>query len=123
VLRMDGTSLCVAEWNAHKRAAFPVAYMDKKRQDRADGKIKRAVRDINEANAELGNVIEAQGEFTQDITDFIDLTPAAPKERELTIVDFMDEPKEVAQEISQEAQAMWLYGGGEDPRTKNVAAG
>ena len=123
VLRMDGTFLCVAEWNAHKRAAWPVPYIDKKRQDRADGKIKRAVRDINEANAELGNVIEAQGEFTQDITDFIDLTPKAPVARELTMADFMDAPAVVEKEASYEATMMWLRGEGEDPRTKNVAAG
>lgn len=123
VLRMDGTFLCVAEWNAHKRAAFPVAYMDKKRQDRADGKIKRAQRDINEANAELGNVIEVQGKFTQDIRDFIDLTPKAPAARELTVADFRDEPKEAEKEVSQEALMMWLHGNGEDPRIKDVAAG
>lgn len=121
VLRMDGTFLCMAEWNAHKRAAFPVAYMDKKRQDRADGKIKRAQRDINEANAELGNVIEAQGEFTQDIRDFIDLTPKVPV-RELTVDDFRDAPAEVEKFMSTEDQLMFLYGGGEDPRNKEVAA-
>jgi len=123
VLRMDGTFLCVAEWNAHKRAAFPVAYMDKKRQERADGKIKRAVRDINEANAELGNVIEAQGEFTQDICDFIDLTPKVLAEPMLTVEDFRDAPQEAEKFMSNEDQLMFLYGGGEDPRTKNVAAG
>lgn len=121
VLRMDGTFLCVAEWNAHKRAAWPVSYMDKKRQERADGKIGRAQRDINEANAELGRVIEAQGEFTQDITDFIDLTPKVPV-RELTVEDFRDEPEESEKFMTAEEQVMWLYGGGEDPRNKEVAA-
>ncbi len=120
VLRMDGTFLCVAEWNSHKRAAFPVAYMDKKRQERADGKIKRAHRDIDEANAELGNVIEAQGQFTQDISDFIDLTPKVPV-REQTVEDFRDEPEEKEKFMTAEEQLMWLYGGGEDPRTKDVA--
>lgn len=121
VLRMDGTFLCVAEWNSHKRAAWPVAYMDKKRQERADGKIKRAQRDIDEANAELGNVIEAQGAFTQDISDFIDLTPKEPVARELTVEDFRDAPKEAEKFMSTEDQLMFLYGGGEDPRTKDVA--
>jgi len=124
VLRMDGTFLCVAEWNAHKRAAFPVTYMDKKRQDRADGKIGRAQRDINEANAELGNVIEAQGEFTQDITDFIDLTPPAPKVRELTAADFATPTAEKPTLSSMDNVNLWLYCDGEDPRkNKEVAAG
>ena len=126
VLRMDGTFLCTAEWNAHKRAAWPITFMDMKRQERADGKIKRAQRDINEANAELGNVIEAQGEFTQDITDFIDLTPVVPKSPELTAADFMDEPEEVEKFMSAEEQLMYLYGNAEDPRSagnKDVAAG
>lgn len=68
-----------------------------------------------------GTVIEV--EHVKDITDFLDLTPAAPKERELTVADFMDAPKEAEKEASYEDTLMWLRGEGEDPRNKGVAAG
>jgi putative transposase len=123
VLRMDGTFLCVAQWDAHKKAAWPVPYMDKKRQDRVDDKIKRAKRDIKEANAELGNVIEEKGEFVKNITDFIDVTASIPKICELTVADFRDEPAEIEKEASYLDTMMWINGEGADPRSKKLAAG
>lgn len=122
VLRMDGTFVCSAEWNANRRAAFPEARVDQLKQQRADGKIKRGQKIINEANAELGNVIEVQGEFVQDISDFIDLAPKVPV-RELTAADFMDEPEEKEPEASYQDTLMWLRGEGPDPRSKEAAVG
>lgn len=123
VYRLDGRFVCIAEWNAHKRAAFPIPRAEQLREARADGKVKRGEAIIAEAKAELGNVIEAQEPFVKTITDFIDLTPAAPKERELTMADFMDEPKAAEKEASYEATMLWLRGEGPDPRSKEVAAG
>lgn len=122
VLRMDGSFVCTAEWDAHKRAAFPVPRVQQLKQIRADGKISKANKIIAEANAELGNVLEGERVPVKDITDFLDLTPA-PRERELTVVDFMDAPKAAEKESSYEDTLMWLRGEGEDPRSKGVAAG
>ena len=122
LLRMDGRYLCEAEWNAHKRAAFPVPRVEQLREGRADGKIKRGERIINEAKAELGNTIEGE-KYLEDITDYIDLTPKMPV-RELTAADFMDAPAEKQPEASYQDTVMWLSGEGPDPReNKNVAAG
>ncbi|MDP1898306.1 MAG: Mu transposase C-terminal domain-containing protein [Sulfurimicrobium sp.] len=122
LLRMDGRYLCEAEWNAHKRAAFPVPRVEQLREGRADGKIKRGERIINEAKAELGNTIEGEKDL-EDITDYIDLTPKMPV-RELTAADFMDAPAEKQPEASYQDTVMWLSGEGPDPReNKNVAAG
>ena len=122
LLRMDGRYLCEAEWNAHRRAAFPVPRVEQLREQRADGKIKRGERIISEAKAELGNTIEGE-KFTRDITDFIDLTPKAPAPRELTAADFLDEPAEKEPDASYQDTLMWLRGEGPDPRSKEAAAG
>lgn len=121
LLRMDGRFLCVAEWDHHKRAAFPVPFIEQKREERVAGKIKLAEKKIDLANAELGNVIEGESIPVKDIRDFLDLTPKSPAPRELTAADFMEEPKEAEKEVSHEAIMMWLHGEGEDPRNKEVA--
>ena len=62
-------------------------------------------------------------EDVKTIVDFLDLTPKVPAGPMLTVEDFRDVPEEAEKYMSTEEQVMWLYGGGEDPRTKNVAAG
>lgn len=59
VLRMNGTLLGVAEWNGNKRAAFPVAYVEQKRIERADGIKGRAQENIDRADAELTRTFSA----------------------------------------------------------------
>lgn len=86
--RMDGRYIGEAIWDAHKRAAFPVAYIEQKREERAEGKIKRAQRDIAEARAELGNTIEADNltqfrfEPVQQEPELVEVRPAPIKEKE-----------------------------------------
>lgn len=119
--RMDGRYLGEAIWNGHKRAAFPVSHIEQKRLERADGKIKRAVRDIREAHAELGNTVE--GEVLQ-VVPF----PIKEREPELVSVDWTNVKKtedEITMPYAEVAQ--WLYGTGdgkEKDKPKNeVAAG
>ena len=53
VRRMNGDFVCQAEWDAHKRRYVPQSLTNKKRQERHDGKVKRAEQVIIEAEAEL----------------------------------------------------------------------
>lgn len=117
LLRMDGRFLCVAEWDAHKRAAFPVPYIEQKREERAEGKIKRGERIINEANAELGNVVEGESVPVKTIADFIDINYEPVKaEPKKTILDFLPEEQPKQKEASYMDTIQWLHGDGPDPR-------
>lgn len=87
LLRMDGRFICTAEWDGNKRAAFPVPFVEQKRADRAAGKIKRGERIIEEAQAELGNMLE--GDFTQEVpvmsipeSNIIQIAASEPNERQ-----------------------------------------
>ncbi len=119
VLRMDGTFVCTAGWDAHKRAAFPVPRMDQLREARADGKIKKAEQKIAEAKAELGNVVEGECVPVKTIADFIDINaepvPAAPQK---SYLDFLPEPQQKKKEASYMDTVQWLHGDGPDPREK-----
>ena len=53
VLRMNGSKLGIAEWDGNKRAAFPVPYVEQKREERAIGIKGRAQAQIDRADAEL----------------------------------------------------------------------
>lgn len=123
LLRMDGRTLCTAEWDAHKRAAFPVPYIEQKREERAAGKIRLAEKKIAEANAELGNVIEGESVPVKTIADFRDMNPA-PVEAEpiKTRLDFLSEEKEEKQAIYMDT-VQWLHGDGPDPREKGDKQG
>lgn len=67
LMTMDGRYLGEASWESHKEAAFPVPMMDRLRAERAARKVKRGEAIIEEAQAELGEVIE-----------LAPLVPAAP---------------------------------------------
>ncbi len=121
VLRMDGTFVCTADWDAHKRAAFPVPRVEQLRQVRADGKIKRGEKIIAEANAELGNVLEGESTTVKTIVDFIDINPATAPVRELTAADFI-QAKTEEKESSYSDTVMWLYGDKQKEVEGEVAA-
>jgi len=57
--RSNGEFLGEALWDGHKRAAFPVPFVEQKRLERAQGIKQRAQRDIDRADAELSNTFEA----------------------------------------------------------------
>ncbi len=65
LLRMDGREIGRAEWEGNKVAAFPVPEVEQKRHERARGIKKKAQREIDRADAELGNAIE--GDYHQEV--------------------------------------------------------
>lgn len=115
--RMDGRYLGPAEWDAHKRAAFPVPFIEQKREERVERKVKSLEDKARVARAELGNVIEGEMVGDKTIADFLDID-AIPKkpERELTLVDFLPEaPTEKPKEASYMDTVLWLHGDGNKP--------
>lgn len=99
--RLDGRYLGEAIWDGHKRAAFPVAYVEQKREERAEGKISRAERDIAEARAELGNVIAGEV-LNPVIFDPIERKP------ELVPVEF--DPIAPEEKMNHHDSMAWLWG-------------
>lgn len=117
LLTMDGVYLGEAVWNGHREAAFPVSEIERKRAERAAGKVKRGEKIIAEAQAELG--------------DSIDMSPAIPLPVQepdyLPLPDIEEHSNEEVPVMSHEEMVMWLYGpkdqeGGEDPPSE-VAVG
>ncbi len=117
--RIDGRYIGTADWDAHKRAAFPVPYMQQKREERAEGKIKHGERIIDEAHAELGHMVEGE------VLHSVDL-PAIEREAELVAVELPSAAK--PEELGSYAETMqWLYGShdikdGEEMPHNEVAA-
>lgn len=110
VLRLNGTALGVAEWDGHKRAAFPVPYVEQKREERASGIKGRAQDNIDRADAELTQTYAALAEPT---AAEIDLTPrvTAPA------VDTVDAEYEHNKRINQKEDpdlVRWLAAHPED---------
>lgn len=119
VEELDGTLICVAEYAADTPYRAKTAYEDAE-DKRARAQVRRREKQI--AQIEARNPAAAiEAAPVKDITDFLDLTPKAPKARELTVEDFRDAPEEVQKEASYEDTLMWLRGEGEDPRNKEVA--
>lgn len=58
VYRLSGEYLGEAMWNAHKTAAFPVPYVQVKREGRVDTKLKALDKKAKVAQAELGTTLE-----------------------------------------------------------------
>jgi len=117
--RMDGRYIGEAKWDGHKRSAFPISYMDQLREKRAEGKVKRGERIINEAYAELGNTVD--GEVLQPF-DF----PSVERAPELVPVEVIAAEATQDELGSYEDTVRWLYGNnnqdiGEHPG-KEVAA-
>ncbi len=59
IYRTNGEYLGQAQWDGHRRAAFPVPVVEQARIERAEGIRKRAQREIDRAEAELSNTFEA----------------------------------------------------------------
>lgn len=60
VFRMDGRPLGVAEWNGHQREAWPVPYIEQKREKRVAGIRKRGEETIARADSELLQTLEGE---------------------------------------------------------------
>lgn len=65
VYNMEGRFIGKAEWNGNRKAAFPVTYVESKRQERANGIKGRAQQNIDRANSELIATHEAQKATSQ----------------------------------------------------------
>lgn len=59
IYRSNGSYLGQAIWDGNKVAAFPIPYVEQKRYERAQGIKQRAQSEIDRADAELQNAIEA----------------------------------------------------------------
>lgn len=105
IYRMDGREIGPAEWDGNKVAAFPVAYVEKKRQERAGGIIKKANKEIDRANAELGNTIDNGIVLGGGVLDLAQaLTPrAAPELQEREAAPAVTPAPSVAEAKPEEA--------------------
>ncbi|MDH3001206.1 transposase [Chelonobacter oris] len=54
---LDGAYLCDAQWNGNKRAAFPVEFVERKRVERHNRRLKLKQAQAEEINAELNPVL------------------------------------------------------------------
>ncbi|RDE72703.1 transposase [Haemophilus sputorum] len=70
VRTQEGRFICNAEFEGHRRDAFPVAFVEQKRKARMEGKIKRGQAKIDEAKMEFNPVrtIEQAPEFSLEPT-------------------------------------------------------
>lgn len=115
---MKGALICMAEFVAATGYRAVTAYEDAE-EKRAKAQIRRREKQIEQIEARTpAAAIEAP---VKTIVDFLDVTPQAAPERELTIADFMQEKIE-EKESNFSDTVMWLHGNGEDPRNKEVAA-
>ncbi|OOF50299.1 transposase [Rodentibacter genomosp. 1] len=72
----EGSFICNAEFEAHKRNAFPIPFVEQKQQQRAEGMKKRAANKIALAEAELNPVITIEHQPSFELLR----TKAKPKE-------------------------------------------
>lgn len=61
---LHGEFICHAVCDANKRAAFPLSFVEKQREDRKNRKIAKAEKDIALAKAEISGFIEHQADFS-----------------------------------------------------------
>ncbi len=120
VFRMDGRPLGVAEWNGHQRAAFPVPYVEQKREQRAVGIRKRGQETIDRADAELMLTLEGEALVIPPIDLLHALSDAELAEMEarrpeseampdlLVLGDDTPEPEPQAAPMTFMDMAMWL---------------
>lgn len=109
LFRMDGTEIGEAEFEGNKRAAFPVSYIERKRDERAEDIIGRANKEIERAEAERGRIVEGDA-CTLGPEDFIAVQPKPAPEPEQSYMDFLPTEKaEKPSESSFEDTVMWLY--------------
>jgi putative transposase len=60
VLDMQGRLLGRAQWNGHRRAAFPVAYIEAKREERVNRKVGKKLGEAELARDELMHTVDAR---------------------------------------------------------------
>lgn len=115
---MKGTLICIAEFVAATGYRAVTAYEDAE-DKRAKAQIRRREKQIEQIEARNPSVaIEAP---VKSIVDFIDINPAPPKERELTIADFLPAAKQ-EKESTYSDTVMWLYGDNKEAPKEEVAA-
>ncbi|MCV2359663.1 Mu transposase C-terminal domain-containing protein [Paucibacter sp. TC2R-5] len=76
VLAMDGQALGLATWEGNRSAAFPVPYIETKREERAKGIKARAAENIQRADDELMQTVEQD---VQPRATWIELAPELPE--------------------------------------------
>lgn len=113
LLRMDGRYLGVAKWDGHKRAAFPVPFIEMKREERVERKVAKKEKEIAQARQELGNTIEGDA---LTVFEFPEIT----KEPELVAFEFPE--KEEKKEKSFMDTVQFLYGNKPEEPPKNEKA-
>ncbi len=117
VLRMDGTPIGEAVWDGHRRAAFPVPFVEAKRQERAAGIKARAAREIARADAELMDTLQApdldipfeipaRPEPAIDAAELLHAMPEPTQNQAETEV----EPSAPAGKVTLLDTSAWLYG-------------
>ena len=116
LLTMDGIYLGEAIWNGHREAAFPISEMDRLRNQRAEGKIKRGEKIIAEAQAELSD--------TYDMTPAVSLPVIEPDY--LPQPEIKEEEKPQPEKMSHQDMVMFLWGekdkdDGESPSSEAAA--
>ncbi len=129
--RMDGSEIGPAEFEGNKRAAFPVSYIEQKRDERADGIIARARKEIERAEAERALTLEAEAERVPEIVKWIEPKPEAVEAApEKTLLDFLPAAKPAEKEYDhEETMAMFATWFGKKPEgdaetpSKEAAAG
>lgn len=115
VLRMDGRYIGTAQWDGHKRAAFPVPFIEAKREERVERKIAKKQDEIRLAKAELGNVIE-----TDNLTSFV-IPPQEKASKEVAFTAWPEKEKKTEKSFME--TVAYLYGNKpEDDTPKNEAA-
>ena len=115
VFKLDGRYLGEAVWDGHKRAAFPVAFIDKKREERVERKIVSLEKKAREAKQELGNTVDGE------ILEVFNI-PAQPKPEPLQAFVPPAEEKQEAEMSWLEVQRM-IQGSKDDDLNNEVAAG
>lgn len=115
--RMDGQYLGTADWDAHKRAAFPVPFMQQKREERVENKVKSLEKKADVARAELGEVIDGEA-IRAPLNTVIDIPK---REKEPTLVPLREA---LAAEIAaQQADAVQPAAPAEDDPFAHMRTG
>lgn len=101
VRTMDGTYICDAQFDGNKRAAFPIPYVDKLRDDRRNNRLRLAQAKIAEIEAEhKGVVIDVNPNFAS----LFDEPPVAIEQPKNTIFFYESEKEEFDRKQLKQAE-------------------
>ncbi|WP_398309319.1 Mu transposase C-terminal domain-containing protein [Zoogloea sp.] len=115
--RMDGTPIGEAIWDGNKKAAFPVPFVERKREERAAGIKARAQREINRADAELTQTLIAP---PMDVV--LDIPKPDVPAVDLDALLYAEEekkPEGPGATVSMLDTSAWLYGDEVEEAMKN----